>query len=287
LSAQTVIVTDLPVTVNKVLDFNHSEDGVTFPIFGWGGQSSNIFPNVSLNSWRSTDVPQWYIDYTNKRMKEENVKNDYTPVPRKVVFKKDNKIVTKEYQTYIEYFYLEGCGADLQKTVIVKDLVLANYNDLLGVFSTDIVNKECLGRYIEINNPDKHFLTPNKRYEVGNYIIEHKATLLEKDSVFRINADGSRRVINVGGSQWANIELSITNKQNNKSQLLLKTPNQFTNGYIKSILISDINCDSIDDIILIVTSDSGLCLYRLFYLSTPNSDSLFEFVGYSEECICP
>jgi len=212
LSAQTVIVTDLSVTVNKVLDFDNSDDGEIFPIFGWNRQSNNIFPSTSLDLWRSRDMPEYWINETNRLMEKQKVQNDYTPVPRKVVFRIGYELVTKEYPTYFTYVLVEGCG--LLKTVWVNDLTLTDYNGLLGVFSTDIVNKECSGRYIEIKNPYEHFLTPNKRYEVGNYIIEHKAEILEKDSVFRINADGSRQVINVGWSIPANIELSITNKQN-------------------------------------------------------------------------
>ena len=286
LSAQNVKTTELPI--NRVLEVDKP------PANYWDliipcvrGHSDKVFINAGLDSMLSMDLPQYYIDWTNKRMEEKNVKNDYTPVSRKVVFKNGKEIVTKEYQTYFKYIYQESCGYDLIKTIMVKDLTLTNpvkriimeedqvlstnLSDLLGVFSTNVVNKECSSRYIEIKEPNKSFLIPNKRYEVGDYIIEHKATIWEISSY----------------DVYVNVELSITNKKENKSQILLKTPYQDDNGFVESILISDINCDSIDDIIITVTSDTELCWYRLFYVSTRNSDSLLEYIGYSEDCECP
>ena len=244
-------------------------DPEIFPNFfrfgGNGIKSENIFQHATLESWFSTNLPQYYIDETNRIMERRGLKNDYTLVPRTIVYRDDKTITVKKHQTYIKYIWSEGCGID--RFVIVKDLKL-NRNGLLGVFSEEIINKECSGSYIEITAP----LTPNKRYEIGNYIIEHEASLSER--LFQHGGFGSAT------PTYFNTILSIKDREKNKPQILLKLPYILE---LRNIIISDLCCVSI--IILDVVEYN--CQYRLIYVSPSHDDSLFEFVGFSQECDCP
>jgi len=289
LLAQTVRITELPL--NRVSNINADNwylvDEEVIPQGFRERRSENIFRSHVLASWLSRrEASQDWVDYINRQRERANAWNDYTPIPRVVVFKNNNKVITKKYPTHIEYFYDEGCG--FRKAAVVGNLELNNRSDLIGVFSTNIVNAECSSTYVKIRSPydrdfdedfsfSKRFLFPSRRYEIGNYIIEHTASFSEGGFSF-----GGVGTIT---PTFFNIEISITDTKRNKSQTLLKIPHGSFHFQLASILIADINCDSIPDIIL--TVEDEMCELTLFYLSTPDGDSLFKFVGFSENCECP
>jgi len=290
LLAQTVRITELPL--NRVSGINADNwylvDEEVIPQGFREHRSEHIFTNRTLALWLSQwEAPQDWIDFEKREREREGVENDYTPIPRKVVFRSDDKIVTKEYLTHFEYLLDEGCG--FRRVAIVRDLELNNVSDLIAVFSTNIVNAECSNTYVKIRSPydrgfdeefsfSKRLLFPSRRYEIGNYIIEHTASFSEGGFG---RADGSGTIM----PTFFNLKVSITDTKRNKSQTLLKRPFSSFHFQLASVLIADINCDSIPDIIL--TVEDEMCELTLFYLSTPDGDSLFKFVGLSENCICP
>jgi len=274
LSAQTLETTALPSS--KVSEINKENDeivnNVLYPDIN--NQSANIFTNAITRLNPRKNLPQWYIEETKKLMKVYNVTNDTVDTPRYVVFKQGNEIFTKNFVTNIEYIYSEGCG--LEETAIVKNISLDNTEELLGVFSVDKINKESNDTLIEIKEPKEIFLKPNKKYQVGDYVIEYTAVLCEGN--FQYKGFGTTT------PTYFNINLSIRNNEKEISQILLKIPHM-NMLHIQNIIVADINADSIKDIIITAIVEN-ICTYRMFYLSSIK-DKKYDFVGYSTRCDCP
>jgi len=275
INAQEILIVDLEYKIIK--EINSSNDsiicGVISPNPG-KDTSENIFPLASQQSIHSQNLPQWYFDETNRRMRERNVQNDYRIKNNYVVYINEDLIEIKRRETIIEYIYSEGC--DIDKYVIVKNLKTKNLDDLIFVSSSDIITKENTISYFLLTDSTNWYLKPNKSFTIKNYKIDYTASFSE--SHFSFQGYGTQN------ATYFNVELKVNDLKNMKSQILLKVPHINLLG-LKSILIADINSDGRDDIIL--TTIDELCKYNLIYLTTSNNDYLFDFVGYSKECHCP
>lgn len=275
LKSQEIIVIDL--TYETVNEINSSNDTLLCNIIFPNPReeiSEHIFPYATLQSRQSQDLPQWYINETKRRMKEQNVQNDYRIDNHYAIFKNNGLIEVKKLETFIEYIYSEGC--DIDRFVIVKNLATKNFDDLICVFSSNIITKESKSTYIVIKDSTESYLKPNKSYIVENYKIDYTASLCENH--FSFKGYGTQNLT------YFNAELSVKDRKNNISQILFKVPHLNILG-LKSILITDFNKDGKDDIILTVIEE--LCLYNLIFLTSTKNKNIFDYVGYSKECDCP
>ncbi len=236
--------------------------------------SNSIFQHSLLESKRSNNLPEYYIEATKRKMRESNVQNDYTNINRYVIYKENEQVITKEFPTNIEYVYNEGCG--LERTVVIKNLYCNKSENVIGTFSSEIINAECSEKYIEIKDETKWHLDLNKEFVIDNYKLKYSGSLCTGHFSFK--------GLGTTQSTYYNLKLEIVDKESGKSQTILKIPHMHIYR-IKSILLADINSDSRKDIVLSLQSD--LCVYQLVYLSNLQTDSLFSYIGYSLECDCP